>query len=55
MLRIIFFIAGRQDYGVVDLREKIGRRRSPIHRHSPGRDARVSLGHNCIIYLFFVL
>ncbi|XP_017258569.1 zinc finger CCCH domain-containing protein 13 isoform X2 [Daucus carota subsp. sativus] len=32
---------GRQDYGVADLREKIGRRRSPIHRNSPGRDARV--------------
>ncbi|KAL8088089.1 hypothetical protein AgCh_038016 [Apium graveolens] len=36
---------GRQDHGVVDLREKIGRRRSPIHRHSPGRDARASQGY----------
>lgn len=36
---------GRQDYGVVDLREKIGRRRSPIHRPSPGRDARASQGY----------
>lgn len=36
---------GRQDYGVVDLREKIGRRRSPIQRHSPARDARPSQGY----------
>lgn len=32
---------GRQDYRGGDLRDKIGRRRSPVHRYSLGRDARV--------------
>lgn len=41
----MFAITDRRDNRSFDLRNKLDRRRSPLHRYSPGRDARGWHGH----------